>query len=95
MFSAGHLCYLVAFATEKTLGLWWKGAQPPQESLLTFSVFSADDQYWAVSGYSIEPGFPKPIQNLGFPTSVGKIDAAVHDQNTKKTYFFVGNKYWR
>ncbi|XP_009700220.1 PREDICTED: stromelysin-1-like, partial [Cariama cristata] len=53
-----------------------------------------DDQYWAVSGYSIEPGFPKPIQNLGFPTSVRKIDAAVHDQNTKKTYFFVGNKYW-
>uniref|UniRef100_A0A8B9YXZ3 Peptidase metallopeptidase domain-containing protein n=1 Tax=Buteo japonicus TaxID=224669 RepID=A0A8B9YXZ3_9AVES len=57
-------------------------------------IFFKDDQYWAVSGYSIEPGFPKPIQNLGFPTSVGKIDAAVHDQNTKKTYFFVGNKYW-
>uniref|UniRef100_A0A663EKG0 Peptidase metallopeptidase domain-containing protein n=1 Tax=Aquila chrysaetos chrysaetos TaxID=223781 RepID=A0A663EKG0_AQUCH len=57
-------------------------------------IFFKDDQYWAVSGYSIEPGFPKPIQNLGFPTSVGKIDAAVHDQNTKKTYFFVGNRYW-
>ncbi|KFP99934.1 Interstitial collagenase [Haliaeetus albicilla] len=57
-------------------------------------IFFKDDQYWAVSGYSIEPGFPKPIQNLGFPTSVRKIDAAVHDQNTKKTYFFVGNKYW-
>uniref|UniRef100_A0A8D0G272 Peptidase metallopeptidase domain-containing protein n=1 Tax=Strix occidentalis caurina TaxID=311401 RepID=A0A8D0G272_STROC len=57
-------------------------------------VFFKDDQYWAVSGYRIEPGFPKPIQNLGFPTSVGKIDAAVHDQNTKKTYFFVGSKYW-
>ncbi|KFV91520.1 Interstitial collagenase [Fulmarus glacialis] len=57
-------------------------------------IFFKDDQYWAVSGYSIEPGFPKPIQNLGFPTSVGKIDAAVHDQNIKKTYFFAGNKYW-
>ncbi|KAF1477897.1 Stromelysin-1, partial [Eudyptula minor novaehollandiae] len=57
-------------------------------------IFFKDDQYWAVSGYSMEPGFPKPIQNLGFPTSVRKIDAAVHDQNTKKTYFFVGNKYW-
>ncbi|KFQ92899.1 Stromelysin-1 [Nipponia nippon] len=57
-------------------------------------IFFKDDQYWAVSGYSIEPGFPKPIQNLGFPTSIRKIDAAVHDQNTKKTYFFVGNKYW-
>uniref|UniRef100_A0A672TL24 Peptidase metallopeptidase domain-containing protein n=1 Tax=Strigops habroptila TaxID=2489341 RepID=A0A672TL24_STRHB len=57
-------------------------------------ILFKDDQYWAVSGYSIEPGFPKPIQNLGFPRSVGKIDAAVHDQNTKKTYFFIGNKYW-
>ncbi|NWV72869.1 MMP10 protein, partial [Dasyornis broadbenti] len=57
-------------------------------------LFFKDDQYWAVSGYSIESGYPKPIQNLGFPTSVGKIDAAVHDQNTKRTYFFVGNKYW-
>ncbi|KAM9389495.1 stromelysin-2-like [Phaethornis superciliosus] len=57
-------------------------------------LFFKDDQYWAVSGYSIEPGFPRPIQNLGFPTSVRKIDAAVHDQKTKKTYFFVGNKYW-
>ncbi|KGL96787.1 Stromelysin-2 [Charadrius vociferus] len=57
-------------------------------------IFFKDDQYWAVSGYSIDLDFPKPIQNLGFPTSVRKIDAAVHDQNTKKTYFFVGNKYW-
>ncbi|KFQ74906.1 Stromelysin-2, partial [Phoenicopterus ruber ruber] len=57
-------------------------------------IFFKDDQYWAVSGYNIETGFPKPIQDLGLPTSVRKIDAAVHDQNTKKTYFFVGNKYW-
>uniref|UniRef100_A0A803W304 Peptidase metallopeptidase domain-containing protein n=1 Tax=Ficedula albicollis TaxID=59894 RepID=A0A803W304_FICAL len=57
-------------------------------------LFFKDDQYWAVSGYRIEAGFPKPIQNLGFPTSVRKIDAAVHDQSTKRTYFFVGNKYW-
>ncbi|KFQ69202.1 Interstitial collagenase [Phaethon lepturus] len=57
-------------------------------------IFFKDDQYWAVSGYNIEPGFPKPIQNLGFPTTVGKIDAAVHDQSTRKTYLFVGNKYW-
>ncbi|KFW80033.1 Interstitial collagenase, partial [Manacus vitellinus] len=57
-------------------------------------LFFKDDQYWAVSGYSIESGFPKPIQSLGFPTSVRKVDAAVHDHNTKKTNFFVGNKYW-
>lgn len=58
-------------------------------------LFFKDDQYWAVSGYRIEAGFPRPIQNLGFPTSVRKIDAAVHDHCTKRTYFFVGDKYWR
>ncbi|NXO03043.1 MMP1 collagenase, partial [Rhinopomastus cyanomelas] len=57
-------------------------------------LFFKDGQYWAVSGYNIEPGFPQPIQNLGFPSSIRRIDAAVHDQNTKRTYFFVGNKYW-
>ncbi|NXE51492.1 MMP3 protein, partial [Casuarius casuarius] len=57
-------------------------------------IFFKGDQYWAVNGYSIKPGFPKPIQNLGFSRSVRKIDAAVHDQNTKKTYFFVGHRYW-
>ncbi|NXX75655.1 MMP3 protein, partial [Urocolius indicus] len=57
-------------------------------------IFFKDNQYWAVSGYRIEPGFPRPIQNLGFSTSVRKIDAAVHDPNNKKTYFFVDQKYW-
>ncbi|NXX93993.1 MMP3 protein, partial [Centropus bengalensis] len=57
-------------------------------------LFFKDNKYWAVSGYSIESGFPKPIQNLGFPTSVRKIDAAVYDKNTKTTYFFVGSIYW-
>ncbi|XP_025933679.1 stromelysin-1-like [Apteryx rowi] len=57
-------------------------------------IFFKDDQYWAVNGYNIQPGFPKPIQNLGFSKSVRKIDAAVHDQTTKKTYFFVGHRYW-
>ncbi|NWJ10991.1 MMP3 protein, partial [Crypturellus undulatus] len=57
-------------------------------------MFFKDDQYWAVNGYNIQPGFPKPIQSLGFPRNVRKIDAAVHDHSTKKTYFFVGHRYW-
>lgn len=63
--------------------------------LTIFFCFLVDDQYWAVSGYQIQSGFPRPIHNLGFPMSVRKIDAAVHDQSTRRTYFFVGNKYWR
>ncbi|XP_067423214.1 stromelysin-1-like [Emydura macquarii macquarii] len=53
-----------------------------------------DNQYWVVSGSYVHPGFPRNIHNLGFPTRVKKIDAAVYDQNIKKTYFFVGDKYW-
>ncbi|XP_039351652.1 stromelysin-1-like [Mauremys reevesii] len=52
------------------------------------------NQYWVVSGYSVHPGFPRNIHTLGFPRYVKKIDAAVYDENTKKTYFFVGDKYW-
>uniref|UniRef100_A0A8C8RTS7 Peptidase metallopeptidase domain-containing protein n=1 Tax=Pelusios castaneus TaxID=367368 RepID=A0A8C8RTS7_9SAUR len=53
-----------------------------------------DNQYWIVSGDYVHPGFPRNIHHLGFPRSVKKIDAAVYDQYTKKTYFFVGDKYW-
>ncbi|CAM4352149.1 stromelysin-1 [Caretta caretta] len=52
------------------------------------------NQYWVVSGYSVQPGFPRNIHALGFPRYVKEIDAAVYDENAKKTYFFVGAKYW-
>ncbi|ETE65860.1 hypothetical protein L345_08366, partial [Ophiophagus hannah] len=32
---------------------------------------------------------------LGLPRNVKKIDAAFSDPETGKTYFFIGNKYWR
>lgn len=41
-------------------------------------------------------GYPKNIyHSLGFPQKVKKIDAAVHEDETGKTYFFVANEYWR
>uniref|UniRef100_A0A4X2L6M8 Matrix metallopeptidase 8 n=1 Tax=Vombatus ursinus TaxID=29139 RepID=A0A4X2L6M8_VOMUR len=53
------------------------------------------NQYWALSGYEIRPGFPKDISNFGFPRTVQAIDAAVSYSNYGKTYFFVKNQYWR
>ncbi|XP_007520806.1 neutrophil collagenase [Erinaceus europaeus] len=50
-------------------------------------------QYWALSGYDIQQGYPKDISNYGFPSSVQAIDAAVSYQ--RKTYFFVNNQLWR
>ncbi|XP_006019004.1 stromelysin-1-like [Alligator sinensis] len=52
------------------------------------------NQYWAIRGYDIQPGFPKNIHTLGFSKHVKKIDAAVYDHNTKRTYFFVDYQYW-
>ncbi|KAM7338097.1 hypothetical protein ACRRTK_004216 [Alexandromys fortis] len=52
-------------------------------------------QFWAVRGHEEQAGYPKSIHALGFPLTVRKIDAAVSAKETKKTYFFVGDQYWR
>ncbi|OCT96142.1 hypothetical protein XELAEV_18013825mg [Xenopus laevis] len=51
-------------------------------------------KYWVLRGYTIEEGFPKNIYELGFPLTVTKIDAAVHSEETRRTYFFVNDRYW-
>ncbi|XP_002934977.4 matrix metalloproteinase-18 [Xenopus tropicalis] len=53
-----------------------------------------ETKYWALKGYEMEKNYPKNISELGFPRTVHKVDAAVHDEETEKTYFFVGDKYW-
>ncbi|CAK7317434.1 MMP3 [Vulpes lagopus] len=53
------------------------------------------NQFWAMRGTEVQAGYPKGIHTLGFPPTVRKIDAAVFDKEKKKTYFFVGDKYWR
>ncbi|XP_066216838.1 interstitial collagenase [Saccopteryx leptura] len=58
--------------------------------------FFKGTKYWAVQGQNMLPGYPKDIyRSFGFPRSVKNIDAAVFDEDTGKTYFFVANKYWR
>ncbi|XP_069828069.1 matrix metalloproteinase-18-like [Dendropsophus ebraccatus] len=51
-------------------------------------------KYWVISGYEVTKDSPKSIYNLGFPRTVRRIDAAVHDENSRKTYFFVNDQYW-
>ncbi|XP_077200332.1 stromelysin-1-like [Paroedura picta] len=60
----------------------------------TLFIFKGE-KYWASKGNILQPGYPKSIHALGFPRSVKKIDAAVYDKSTKKTFFFSNDKYWR
>ncbi|KAM9846588.1 matrix metallopeptidase 30 [Aulostomus maculatus] len=57
-------------------------------------VFFEGDRYWKIQGSTILPGFPKTLGDLGFPSSVTKVDAAVHVSFVGKTLLFVDNKYW-
>ncbi|XP_027705338.1 macrophage metalloelastase [Vombatus ursinus] len=82
------------------LSLFWpslpSGIQAAYEVESKDQVFLfKDSKYWAVSGTNLLTGYPKNIQSLGFPSYVKKMDAAVHNPVTGKTYFFVGNNYWR
>ncbi|MCJ8742228.1 hypothetical protein PDJAM_G00079640 [Pangasius djambal] len=49
---------------------------------------------WAFSAYDLVSGFPKSLSSLGLPAKVKKISAALYDQNTGKTLYFVDNNYY-
>nr|XP_020500264.1 collagenase 3-like [Labrus bergylta] len=53
-------------------------------------------QYWGIRAYAktIISGYPKPLTNLGLPSWVNKVDAAVYESTTRKTLIFVNNQYW-
>ncbi|XP_063567419.1 matrix metalloproteinase-27 isoform X4 [Pongo abelii] len=63
----------------------------PRDKILVFK----DENFWMIRGYAVLPDYPKSIHTIGFPGRVKKIDAAVCDKTTRKTYFFVGIWCWR
>ncbi|XP_031198894.1 matrix metalloproteinase-27 isoform X2 [Mastomys coucha] len=65
--------------------------ESPRDEVLVFK----DENFWVIRGYSVLPDYPKSIHTLGFPRRVKKIDAAVFDHDTRKTFFFVGIWCWR
>lgn len=65
--------------------------ESPRDQILVFK----DENFWVIRGYAVLPDYPKSIHTLGFPRRVKKIDAAVCDHDTRKTFFFVGIWCWR
>ncbi|XP_047234410.1 collagenase 3-like [Girardinichthys multiradiatus] len=53
-----------------------------------------DRRVWAFSGYDLVQDYPKSISTFGLPKNVKKVDAALYDQETGKTLFFVGSNYY-
>ncbi|XP_029457573.1 collagenase 3-like [Rhinatrema bivittatum] len=50
--------------------------------------------FWTIDGHNIIKGYPKNITEFGFPKTLEKVDAAVHDETTGKTLFFTGDECW-
>ncbi|KAL3978907.1 hypothetical protein ACER0C_017457 [Sarotherodon galilaeus] len=76
----------------------------PQQALITnfwpnapVSIDAAYESHcvWAFSGYDLVTGYPKSIPSFCPPTALEKVDAALHDPQTRKTIFFVGSSYYR
>ncbi|KAM9386135.1 matrix metallopeptidase 30 isoform 2-T2 [Pholidichthys leucotaenia] len=57
-------------------------------------IFFEGDHYWRITGNILQAGYPKPLSDFGFPSTVTKVDAAVHVTFTSRTLLFAGNRFW-
>lgn len=60
-----------------------------------FPFLMSGTKVWAFNGYDLVQGYPKSISSFGLPNTVKKIDAALNNPQTGKTFFFVGSNYYR
>ncbi|KAM4045515.1 collagenase 3-like [Anomaloglossus baeobatrachus] len=63
---------------------------PVKNSILIFK----GRQFWSVNGSNLKVEEPGDIGLFGFPESVMRIDAAFHDGEKEKTFFFTGDLCW-
>ncbi|KAJ8348466.1 hypothetical protein SKAU_G00270550 [Synaphobranchus kaupii] len=49
---------------------------------------------WALSGYDLVRGYPKSISSMRLPHTVKKISAALYEEHSGKTLFFVDKYYY-
>ncbi|TKS83805.1 Stromelysin-1 [Collichthys lucidus] len=80
----------------RRIGSVWPGVERVDAAYAykNSAFFFEGNQYWEVRRTIVMSGYPKPLSDLGFPSSVTKVDAAVHVSFKRRTLFFVRDKYW-
>ncbi|NWW77159.1 MMP3 protein, partial [Climacteris rufus] len=63
---------------------------PEKDEMVVFK----GNEFWIVRGDTILPGYPQKLYTLGFSKDITKIDAAFHNGNEGKTYYFIVDKFW-
>lgn len=58
-------------------------------------VFFKGHQYWVLRQLKLQESFPRNISDLGFPSRIKSVDAALHFRNDRYTVFFTGHECWR
>lgn len=58
-------------------------------------VFFTGKKFWLFTANQLEPGYPRPLTDLGLPDDLERIDAALVWGHNGKTYFFSGKEYWK
>lgn len=82
---------------------WMSGGNPaywPPESqanhFMVTCFWLTGSKYWVAKAGVMLPSYPKDIySSFRFPRKVRNVDAAIHEEESGKTYFFVDNEYWR
>ncbi|KAM4547082.1 neutrophil collagenase [Fundulus diaphanus] len=58
-------------------------------------LFFKGDQYWKLQQLNLQEGFPRNISDLGFPSRIKSVDAALHFRSHRHTVFFTGHECWK
>ncbi|KAG7222776.1 hypothetical protein INR49_016095, partial [Caranx melampygus] len=58
-------------------------------------VFFKGHQYWMLRQLKLQEGYPRNISELGFPSRIKSVDAALHFRAERYTVFFTGQECWK
>ncbi|XP_074854503.1 matrix metalloproteinase-25 [Carettochelys insculpta] len=57
-------------------------------------VFFTGQQFWVFTDTRVDPGFPRPLTDLGLPSGT-RVEAAFVWGHNGKSYLFESSRYWR